>query len=124
MPLLVTKITTATRCRNEEAIELLTEVVRFMQLVASSDSRLSPSVAVDLAWHEFILFTHGYASFCEREFGRMIHHQPGGLAETNRQQFLTTLGLYRQHFGAPDPLYWGDRSQVGDSECGACDSNP
>lgn len=35
-----------------------------------------PSQAVDVAWHEFILFTRQYESFCYQTFGRFLHHTP------------------------------------------------
>jgi hypothetical protein len=35
-----------------------------------------PSVAVDDAWHEFILFTREYARFCQAAFGHFLHHTP------------------------------------------------
>ncbi len=35
-----------------------------------------PSQAVDLAWHEFILFTRNYQSFCRKGIGRFLHHTP------------------------------------------------
>ena len=35
-----------------------------------------PSQAVDDAWHEFILFTRQYEQFCQRAFGRFLHHTP------------------------------------------------
>ncbi|GAA6151212.1 glycine-rich domain-containing protein [Pseudoteredinibacter isoporae] len=35
-----------------------------------------PSQVVDLAWHEFILITRSYQSFCQRAFGRFLHHNP------------------------------------------------
>jgi hypothetical protein len=31
---------------------------------------------IDDMWHEFILFTEDYTAFCERFFGRYIHHLP------------------------------------------------
>ncbi|EHU1557185.1 MULTISPECIES: hypothetical protein [Acinetobacter calcoaceticus/baumannii complex] len=31
---------------------------------------------LDLYWHEFILSTKSYFSFCEENFGRYIHHSP------------------------------------------------
>ena len=37
-----------------------------------------PSIAVDGAWHEFILFTRDYAQFCDRGLGRFLHHTPTG----------------------------------------------
>ena len=35
-----------------------------------------PSQAVDVAWHEFILFTKQYETFCTNAFGRFLHHTP------------------------------------------------
>jgi len=35
-----------------------------------------PSKVVDALWHEFILYTRGYEAFCQRAFGRMLHHTP------------------------------------------------
>ncbi|WP_338846033.1 hypothetical protein V8J88_20060 [Massilia sp. W12] len=37
-----------------------------------------PSQAVDLLWHEFILCTRQYEDFCQRAFGRFLHHAPAG----------------------------------------------
>lgn len=35
-----------------------------------------PSKAVDVAWHEFILMTRDYQSFCDEAFGYYLHHSP------------------------------------------------
>jgi hypothetical protein len=35
-----------------------------------------PSQVVDLAWHEFILFTRAYDSFSRKAVGRFLHHTP------------------------------------------------
>ncbi|WP_218044237.1 glycine-rich domain-containing protein [Kiloniella majae] len=35
-----------------------------------------PSQVVDVAWHEFILFTREYHDFCKKAFGRFLHHTP------------------------------------------------
>lgn len=35
-----------------------------------------PSKAVDDAWHEFIVMTRDYATFCTGAFGRYLHHTP------------------------------------------------
>jgi hypothetical protein len=37
-----------------------------------------PSHAVDEAWHGFILCTAQYADFCQRAYGRFLHHHPEG----------------------------------------------
>ena len=100
----------------------LREVLRFLYLVAHHNSgKLTPARRVDLVWHEFILCTRAYQEFCEQQFGRMIHHHPGGSDQENRRQFAETLRRYRQCFGTPDPSYWGT-GHVDAGDCGGCES--
>ena len=35
-----------------------------------------PSQVVDVAWHEFILFTRSYELFCKQGLSRFLHHTP------------------------------------------------
>ena len=35
-----------------------------------------PSQVADDLWHEFILYTREYDSFCKQAFGRFLHHTP------------------------------------------------
>ena len=37
-----------------------------------------PSHAVDEAWHGLILCTARYAAFCDKAYGRFLHHHPEG----------------------------------------------
>ena len=47
-----------------------------MHTTAASDEHLWCSVDVDPAWHAFILDTERYAAYCEKHFGRFLHHHP------------------------------------------------
>jgi hypothetical protein len=42
-----------------------------------------PSHAVDEAWHGFILCTARYSAFCDKAYGRFLHHHPEGGAPEN-----------------------------------------
>lgn len=42
-----------------------------------------PSQVVDDLWHEFILYTRQYQSFCARAFGRFLHHAPAAVLSKN-----------------------------------------
>lgn len=66
----------------------------FQVVVAARGSGLvsMPSQAVDEAWHAFILSTKAYASFCQRAFGRFLHHHP---AETMTSPTQATQGIKR-----------------------------
>ena len=116
-PVLWDKISSETHVQGREVPGLLTEVLRFLHLVAAGDQVLTPSRLVDLAWHEFILCTRTYDAFCRRHFGRMIHHQPGGMEDENNSQFDQTLALYQRYFGPPPAAYW-----LPGADCGACRS--
>lgn len=51
-----------------------------------------PSQVVDVAWHEFILFTRDYEQFCKQAFGRFLHHTP---AEAMTTPTLAQDGIKR-----------------------------
>jgi len=65
---------------DEAAASLLfDDTKRFLYLCATKrkgDPFLAPTKKVDAGWHEFILFTEDYASFCQNFLGRFIHHRP------------------------------------------------
>lgn len=60
-----------------------------------------PSQAVDVAWHEFILFTRDYHQFCKKVFGRYLHHTPAEAmaSQTSAQEGIKTawrLACFRE----------------------------
>lgn len=44
-----------------------------------------PSQVVDETWHEFILFTRAYKTFCQKSLGRFLHHVPAAAMATPTQ---------------------------------------
>jgi hypothetical protein len=44
-----------------------------------------PSQVADDLWHEFILYTREYQSFCRQAFGTFLHHTPAVVLGENRQ---------------------------------------
>ena len=51
---------------------------QYFEISLDARKRLAsmPSQAVDDLWHEFILYTRNYQTFCNRAFGRYLHHTP------------------------------------------------
>lgn len=125
VPILTKKISKACKIQKGEVESLLHEVMCFLGLIGKLNKKLTPSLIVDLAWHELILCTRYYHKLCETQFGRYIHHHPGGEEKENQQQFLNTINLYIEHFGHPPSKYWGDLVDKipTSSDCGPCSSN-
>lgn len=65
-----------------------------------SDNRMigMPSEVVDIAWHEFILRTREYSSFCQQAFGQYLHHTPDSIMRVSATSLLpATLELVERH---------------------------
>ena len=60
----------------DSAEELFYDMKQFLFLCGTRPGICSPTDTIDAAWHEFILYTQDYASFCDEMFGRFIHHVP------------------------------------------------
>jgi hypothetical protein len=84
---------------NTEAEVLFADVKKYLCLVVASGERLTPPHAIDLGWHEFILYTRDYAAFCNRMFGKFVHHTPNPaltphLVETAERAIVLARGLF------------------------------
>ena len=80
---------------NSEQVESVMEGMReYFHVCHAAGKRMvaMPSRAVDAAWHEFILFTRGYQQFCQKAFGRYLHHTP---AEAMEKPMLAQDGIKR-----------------------------
>jgi len=100
--------------------ELLIELIRFLDLIYNTDQKLSPSYIIDLAWHEFILFTKYYEKFCLKHYGRFIHHTPGKKEEP--EIFNNTIKQYIKVYDKPNPKIWGElaNQEWEATNCGSC----
>ena len=80
----------------EQIALMLAGLRAYFQLVAAHPrTKLGmPSKAVDSAWHEFILLTQNYADFCNKAFGKFLHHTPhNGSVSAERDGLARTYGL-------------------------------
>ncbi|UUY09675.1 hypothetical protein LRS11_06485 [Pseudomonas sp. J452] len=66
--------------------EVLRGLREYFQLCRLANRRMvaMPSQAVDLAWHEFILYTRQYRIFCRKGLGRFLHHVPNDVMPNQR----------------------------------------
>jgi len=112
------------KCEIQEGHERLafTELIKFLDVNAQTLLKRTPSLVVDAMWHEFILFTKLYDSFCDQRYGRFIHHQPGGSRQENQRQYCETLEDIQRVFGTLNETYWPIPSFMSvDVSCGSCD---
>lgn len=90
------------------AERVIAEYKRFCFLAATVDHQVTPSDAVDQAWHLHLTYSRDYwERFCPQILGRPLHHGPtaGGSTEQHRyfEQYAETLKSYEHAFGAPPP---------------------
>jgi hypothetical protein len=94
--------------RPAHAEAVLLEYRRFLLLAASAGHPVTPSDAVDQAWHLHLSYTQSYwDDLCGRILRRPLHHGPtrGGRAEARkfRDWYAATLRSYRTLFGHEAP---------------------
>lgn len=94
--------------RAAHAARVIEEYKRFAFLAVTAGHEVTPSDAVDQAWHLHLTYSRDYwERFCPAILGCALHHGPtaGGAGERQRhfEQYAMTLKAYEAAFGAPPP---------------------
>jgi hypothetical protein len=100
----------------EEAEALFSEVKKFIVLSRSDETKIWEmySLRIDEAWHQFILFTTQYMEFCQRFFGRYVHHSPSNSPKSEVENSVPVASFdmfrcrYEELFKSPLPDLWYD----------------
>lgn len=98
----------------EHAHKVVREYKRFCVLAMASGHHVTPSEAVDQAWHLHLTYTRSYwERFCGETLGRPLHHEPtsGGSSEGVKfhDWYSETLKSYERLFGEKPPTdIWPD----------------
>jgi uncharacterized protein (TIGR04222 family) len=92
----------------DHAKRVVEEYRKFVFLAVTAGHPVTPSDAVDQAWHLHLAYTRSYwQEFCPHVLVRSLHHQPtrGGPEEKARfvRDYVRTLDSYRRVFGACPP---------------------
>jgi hypothetical protein len=93
------------------------EYKRFCFLAATCGHPVTPSDAVDQAWHLHLTYSRDYwQRFCPQVLGRELHHEPttGGADQQHLffEQYAETLRSYEAVFGQCAPVdLWPDAKQ-------------
>lgn len=75
-PAVVRRLVKDGKFSESEASEVFTDTLRFLYVCGTCKGPFSPPPRIDIGWHTFLLHTAAYAEFCNRFFGRFIHHLP------------------------------------------------
>ena len=100
--------------RPAHAERVVLEYKRFCYLAVRAGHPVTPSDAVDQAWHLHLTYSRDYwERFCPEVLETALHHGPtaGGTAEGARyyEQYAETLKSYERLFGeAPPANLWPD----------------
>ena len=104
--LLVPRITKVHGYTQDKAEMLFREAKRLLYLYAVTRKPVSPSLDVDDAWHEMLMFTKFYKGFCDF-IGVFVHHDPSPGPPDGGKTYASTKELYEKTFGIkPDPEFW------------------
>lgn len=108
------------------ALWAISEYKRFVYLGVVSDFVVTPSQIIDEVWHQHVLFSKAYRSFCNEVLCYEFDHTPelissGSQTGVFSAQYLDTLNLYRTEFGTEPPApIWGtpkfDEEKVANKE--------
>lgn len=95
----------------------IAEYKKFMLLAKLFDGKMVPAIDVDTVWHMHLLYTRSYQSFCEKALGQsFVHHEPAkgnsGEIDEYTELYAFTLERYREIFGKPPAIIWGNSSDV------------
>jgi hypothetical protein len=96
------------------ALAAVKEYKKFIYLGIISNFQVTPSIIIDVVWHEHILFSKAYREFCDVVIEHQFDHYPELLksdeqSEKYKLQHINTLHLYFKEFGiAPPSRIWGE----------------
>src|SRR5688572_8564811 len=90
------------------ARRVIHEYKRFVLLAVASGHAVSPSDAVDQAWHLHLTYTRSYwQALCAGLLGRPLHHVPSDGTATDREKhrndYTNTLASYERLFAERAP---------------------
>ncbi|GEM_PF-567281 len=111
------------------AQRVVEEYKKFLFLGCISSHQISPSKAVDAAWHLHMIYTRSYwDELCATVLQRPFHHGPtkGGIHESAKfhDWYASTLSMYERVFGVAAPAdIWPAPGQQFESRARWVDAN-
>ncbi len=82
---------------------------------------MAPSQEVDPGWHTLILHTDWYATWCQKQFGYFLHHQPNSKTRSRRLMAEVVEKVRAARFEVDERL-WGMSADCNPPAC--CGDGP
>jgi hypothetical protein len=102
----------------------MNQALGFLLLCAKdSSAAFSPSEAVDVGWHTFLMYTREYQEFCRRVAGGFIHHSPNDVddaAEHDTCAADTVAAMRSYGIEVDEELWLTDGGECGGKKCYSC----
>lgn len=105
-------------CKRKKADKAFIALKQFLYVCATASHRCSPSAEIDPMWHEFLMFSEVYYTFCMKYFDRVIHHHPTKrkMPASYKETYASALKI----FGKLDPEFWPEpREERKEAHCGS-----
>lgn len=102
---LIDRLAASGELSREEVTQIFEETKRFLVLGTVLGRNFAPSVPVDRLWHEWILFTDDYHTFCHH-LGGYIHHTPIPKGSEDQPPLEPTVHAMQVAFGDASDRWW------------------
>jgi hypothetical protein len=97
---------------HQDGADAFADALTLLRVTSTAGAPLcAPSLKVDEAWHQFILFTRDYVRYGELTAGRYLHHAPTIEGEDGHDAVLGAAETYRYITGLGHHLHeamWAD----------------
>jgi hypothetical protein len=105
---------------HHESVDRVIEIYRkFLYLKAISPRPVTPSHAIDTAWHLHLEFVEDYLALC-RATGRDLRHDRNLTHDVSDRAYLSSLALYESEFDIPpDDDLWPSPAATADTHAKA-----
>lgn len=121
---IINRLETKHGMSSEMAQAVLDDTLKYLHAIAANPGTgLGPSEIIDVCWHELILHTADYMSWCDKAFGHYLHHRPNRVGETGKL-IADTAKFMADHGIVFDPRLWGDcdnNCSPPSDNCSRCD---
>lgn len=96
------------RWTHDFAKQVIIEYKKFIYLCCTGYGEITPSDAVDQAWHLHLTYTKSYwVNLCRNTLGMMVHHNPTAGGEAEKRRYSNDYNLvrkaYLEEFGYEPP---------------------